>query len=86
MRREIAAYRAATAKRYGRGTSHAIQVDFLAYLRQIRRERRAGAWRARQAGHHAQAQSTPSAGRQLRQRKKATATRYDRPPTAHSQS
>ena len=46
MNREIAAYRAATAKRYARPASHGIQVDFLAYRREIRKERRAGARRA----------------------------------------
>jgi thioredoxin reductase len=43
MNREIARYRAATAKRYGRSGRHTIQVDFLAYLREIRRERQVGA-------------------------------------------
>jgi hypothetical protein len=47
MNREIARYRAMTAKRYARSTRHLIQVDFLAYLREIRRERRAGARRTR---------------------------------------
>lgn len=46
MYREIAAYRAATAKRYGDSARYLIQVDFLAYQREIRRERRAGARRA----------------------------------------
>jgi hypothetical protein len=41
MNREIASYRAVTAKRYAHPTRHAIQVDFLAYLREIRKERRA---------------------------------------------
>jgi dimethylaniline monooxygenase (N-oxide forming) len=45
MNREIARYRAVTAKRYARSTRHAIQVDFLAYLREIRRERQVGARR-----------------------------------------
>ena len=45
MNREIARYRAVTAKRYVRSTRHAIQVDFLAYLREIRRERQVGARR-----------------------------------------
>jgi thioredoxin reductase len=45
MNREIARYHAVTTKRYGRSARHAIQVDFLAYLREIRRERRAGARR-----------------------------------------
>src|SRR5262249_38538588 len=43
MNREIARYRTATAKRYRRPAEQAIQVDFLAYVREIRRERRAGA-------------------------------------------
>ena len=47
MNREIARYRAVTAKRYAHSTRHLIQVDFLAYLREIRRERRAGARRGR---------------------------------------
>src|SRR6266536_395186 len=37
--------RAITARRYARSTRHAIGVDFLAYLREIRRERQAGARR-----------------------------------------
>jgi Flavin-binding monooxygenase-like len=45
MNREIARYRAATVRRYARSTRDTIQVDFLAYLREIRRERRAGARR-----------------------------------------
>jgi hypothetical protein len=45
MNREIARYRTATAKRYRRPAEQAIQVDFLAYIREIRRERRAGARR-----------------------------------------
>jgi cation diffusion facilitator CzcD-associated flavoprotein CzcO len=45
MEREIARYRAATASRYAHSARHLIQVDFLAYLREIRRERRAGARR-----------------------------------------
>ena len=45
MSREIARYRAMTARRYARSTRHAIQVDFLAYLPEIRRERQAGARR-----------------------------------------
>ena len=40
MNREIAAYRAATAGRYGGSARHWIQVDYLAYCREIRRERR----------------------------------------------
>jgi len=45
MNHEIARYRSATAKRYRRPAEQAIQVDFLAYIREIRRERRAGARR-----------------------------------------
>ena len=45
MNREIARYRTAIAKRYRRPAEQAIQVDFLAYVREIRRERRAGARR-----------------------------------------
>ena len=48
MDREIARYHVATAKRYGRSARRAIQVDFLAYLRELRRERQMGAGRARQ--------------------------------------
>ena len=50
MNREIARYRAMTAKRYARSTRDTIQVDFLAYRREIRRERRMGARRV--AGGH----------------------------------
>ena len=45
MNREIARYRAKTSKRYARPATDTIQVDFLAYQREIRRERRAGARR-----------------------------------------
>ncbi len=45
MNQEIARYQAATGRRYARCAGPAIQVDFLAYLREIRRERRAGARR-----------------------------------------
>jgi hypothetical protein len=45
MNREIARYRAMTAKRYARSTRDTIQVDFLAYLREIRGERRRGSKR-----------------------------------------
>jgi len=45
MNREIARYRAAAARRYVRSATNAIQVDFQAYLRQIRKERLAGAKR-----------------------------------------
>ena len=40
MNHEIARYVAVTARRYGRSARHTIQVDFLAYLREISRERR----------------------------------------------
>jgi len=46
---EIDRYRAATAKRYARPDQPDIHVDFLAYVREIRRERRVGARRAGQA-------------------------------------
>jgi dimethylaniline monooxygenase (N-oxide forming) len=45
MNREIARYRAVTARRYARSSRHAIQVDFLAYRREIGKERQAGAKR-----------------------------------------
>jgi thioredoxin reductase len=45
MTSEIARYRAANARRYAPSSRPAIQVDFLAYLREIARERRAGAKR-----------------------------------------
>lgn len=47
MNREIARYRAATARRYGRSAGHAIQVDFLGYLREISKERAGAAWNVR---------------------------------------
>jgi cation diffusion facilitator CzcD-associated flavoprotein CzcO len=47
MDREIARYRAATARRYDGSARHLIQVDFLPYLREIRNERQAGARRCR---------------------------------------
>jgi hypothetical protein len=47
MNREITRYRAATARRYARSGGDAIQVDFLPYLREIRKERTAGAKRLR---------------------------------------
>jgi hypothetical protein len=43
MQSEIDGYRAANARRYAPSSRPAIQVDFLAYLREIARERRAGA-------------------------------------------
>jgi thioredoxin reductase len=45
MNREITRYRKATARRYERSGGQAIQVDFLPYLREIRKERAAGARR-----------------------------------------
>ena len=45
MNTEIARYRARTSRRYARSARDTIQVDFLAYLREIRRERRRGAKR-----------------------------------------
>jgi len=42
MDREITRYRARTARRYVPTSRHTIQVDFLAYLREICRERRVG--------------------------------------------
>jgi hypothetical protein len=49
MRREIARYRQLTIRRYGPAARPAISVDFLPYLREIARERRAGARRAARA-------------------------------------
>ena len=49
MNREIAGYTAATVKRYRACTTHAIQVDFLAYMREIRRERHMGVRRTRRS-------------------------------------
>jgi dimethylaniline monooxygenase (N-oxide forming) len=50
MNREIARYSAATVRRYGASATHTIQVDFLAYIREIRRERHMGVTRGRRAG------------------------------------
>ena len=47
MNREITRYRRAIARRYDRTGGHAIHVDFLPYLREIRKERAAGAQRRR---------------------------------------
>jgi len=47
MNREITRYRTATARRYARPGSDDIHVDFLPYLREIRKERTAGARRSR---------------------------------------
>jgi len=49
MNREIAGYTAATVRRYRACTTHAIQVDFLAYMREIRRERHMGVRRTRRS-------------------------------------
>jgi dimethylaniline monooxygenase (N-oxide forming) len=49
MNREIASYTAATLRRYGDSATHAIQVDFLAYMREIRRERQMGVRHTRRA-------------------------------------
>jgi dimethylaniline monooxygenase (N-oxide forming) len=65
MNHEIAVYRTATAKRYRRPAEQAIQVDFLAYIREIRRERRAGARRNGISRHHGEpagAASPPARG------------------------
>jgi len=58
MYNEIARYRAVTTKRYGRSTRPAIQVDFLAYLREIAREREMGARHGRAS--HAIAADPPA--------------------------
>jgi hypothetical protein len=50
MSREIAGYHAAIARRYAPSSRPPIQVDFLAYQREIRRERRAGAARVPPGG------------------------------------
>jgi len=47
MNREITRYGTATARRYARPGSDDIHVDFLPYLREIRKERTAGAGRSR---------------------------------------
>jgi hypothetical protein len=49
MDREITSYRAVAARRQIHSGRHAIQVDFQAYLRQIRVERRAGSERRQRA-------------------------------------
>jgi dimethylaniline monooxygenase (N-oxide forming) len=49
MNSEIARYTAATVRRYGASAVHPIQVDFLAYIREIRRERQMGVRRTCQA-------------------------------------
>ena len=47
MNREIDRHQAAAARRYDRAAQPGIRVDFLRYLREIHRERRVGAKRAR---------------------------------------
>ena len=47
MRREIAAYQRAQDRRYVASKRHTIQVDFLDHLAEIKKERAAGARRAR---------------------------------------
>jgi hypothetical protein len=54
MNREIDRHQAVAARRYDRAAQPGIRVDFLPYLREIHRERRAGARRVR-------ARSTPVA-------------------------
>ncbi len=49
MNREIARYTAATVRRYGASVTHTIRVDFLAYMRELRRERQMGIRRRRRA-------------------------------------
>lgn len=49
MKREITSYRKAIARRYDHPGGHAIHVDFLPYLREIRKERAAGTRRRRVA-------------------------------------
>jgi hypothetical protein len=50
MNREIDRHRAVAARRYDPAAQPGIRVDFLPYLREIHRERMAGAKRARAAG------------------------------------
>ncbi len=66
MNREISAYRAATARRYARSGGYAIHVDFLPYLREIRKERAAGARRGRARRALAAGQVPGSSRRALR--------------------
>jgi len=65
MNREISAYRAATARRYARSGGYAIHVDFLPYLREIRKERAAGARRGRARRALAAGQVHGSSGKYL---------------------
>ena len=66
MNREISAYRAATARRYARSSGYAIHVDFLPYLREIRKERAARARRGRARRALAAGQVPGSSRRALR--------------------
>ena len=61
MNREIARYTSATTKRYGRSARHTIQVDFLPYLREIRRERQMGARRSARGVQRTSASRPPAA-------------------------
>ena len=58
MNREITSYRKAVARRYGRSGGPAIHVDFLPYLREIRKEREAGARRRRGGAGYRRAPAT----------------------------
>jgi dimethylaniline monooxygenase (N-oxide forming) len=51
MKREITSYTAATVRRYGASVRHTIQVDFLAYIREIQRDRKIGLRRTRRWPH-----------------------------------
>ncbi|OEV05750.1 NAD(P)-binding domain-containing protein [Streptomyces oceani] len=46
MAKEIEAYQSSVARRYVKSSRHTIQVDFRKYLKELRKERRAGARRA----------------------------------------
>jgi cation diffusion facilitator CzcD-associated flavoprotein CzcO len=61
MRADIAADQAAMRARYVASKRHTIQVDFDDYLRDLAKERRAGARRARANGYRTPAQCRPSA-------------------------
>jgi hypothetical protein len=63
MNREITRYRTATARRYERSGGQAIQVDFLPYLREIRKERAAGARRRLAGARYRRAPAGSGAGR-----------------------
>jgi hypothetical protein len=58
MNREITGYRKAIARRYDRSGGPAIQVDFLPYLREIRKERAAGARRRHGGAGYRRASAT----------------------------